>query len=511
MLENIRRLNQLNAFEIKAEILGVISKLGTVKDLDSYEVHFRTLDAQTDKKIIVKLLFKEFNNINDGNAEIIKYLLKRYGEKEELTEHLWVYVKNSMTAAGVKIAALDLLRELNSDWSYEDYDEYLNTAELVDEDTRRLLCRAIANPEVQIDFLDFISSLGQEDKITLLNSLSNDYTKDELANILIPVFLSQPDSETGKLALSLLGESKSRLAFHALSASKDFLGENPLIKKNLSILKMAGIREDNSTEFYRELMKDSKPYRFCITYPDGYGNQAVIFSRMKTGGKVQFAAAVINDSCGIRDCFGFNEISKFECNTIIDRFYRNEKVPEVSPEILKAILLRAEKISSGSLPYEYVCWRNILADIEPEEIQNRQREIPLNAALFEKILCSDFMEHWFLDADYSGEFKEFLAGLNADTDFDKAIDENLDKIFYTEEKQLWTQRLLTTAHLKGLEGEEETAQALYSLYKDKEYTDELLKNILRKSIYEYYTSLRHSGVNADDIIEKIEQKWVKDV
>ena len=169
--------------------------------------------------------------------------------------------------------------------------------------------------------------------------------------MLIPVFLSFADTEAGKTALDILGNSKSQLAYHALNSALDFVPENliPAIKRNLSTLKLAGIREDNSVEYYKSLLKDSKPYKFCITYPDGQGNQAVIISRINKQGKIQFVAVVIDDYKGIKDCFGFNEISKFECNTIIERFYRGQRALDLEPEVLKALLSRAEKLSKHKI------------------------------------------------------------------------------------------------------------------------------------------------------------------
>ena len=88
------------------------------------------------------------------------------------------------------------------------------------------------------DFLDFLSTLPDTDKVILLNSLGNDYSKDELANMLIPVFLSFSDTEAGKTALEILGNSKSQLAYHALNCALEFVPENivPSIKKNFSVL-----------------------------------------------------------------------------------------------------------------------------------------------------------------------------------------------------------------------------------------------------------------------------------
>lgn len=531
---NDSSVKQLNPFEIKAEITRIISKLYDAKDFENYAIHYRKLDLQNDKNIITKLLFKELPNIKPENEDIVKFLLMRYAEHDVLINHLWSLIKSSMTTNSMKIFALDFLREIDTEWSYEECEGFVDTDELADKDTQKLLDRAIINPEVQIDFLDFIQALSQEDKITLLQSLHNDYTGDELANILIPVFLSQPDSETGKEALKLLGESRSQLAFHALNTSIEFVSEDikPLVKKNISILKLAGIREDNSLEFYKELLKSSKPYRLNLTYPDGLGNQALIFSRINENYKIQFVAIVINDYYGIKDCFGFNELSKFECDTIIDRFYREEKSLEISPENFRTILYNAELISQKSknwlLPYEYVCWKNLMSDIPFEKAPLKEildnmlekREISLDE--FNSVLNADFMLHWFLDAHYSDEFEDFLDDLNEklkigdNVDFDKLVEKNTEKIFYPEEKTVWSARLLNCAYLKLITGNPHTAEILYNIYYNNNFKHTFFKFIMRKSIYEYYFNMQYNNDTSifdldqiSNIVAVIESKWVK--
>ena len=490
---------ELNPFEIKAEINKIFSELKNIDDAENYEVHYRVLDAQSDKNIIVKLLFKE---INRDNPKLLKFLLLRYCPKAELAEKLWELIKNNLTSNQTKIFALDLLRDIDTNWTYENCSQYLDNAdELVDADTKRILDTAIFNPEVQIDFLDFLHSISEKDQIVLIKSLADDYSKDELANMLIPVFLSEPYSQTGKTALEILGESKSQLAYHALNSSLSLLNADlhPAINKNISLLKLAGIREDNSHMFYAHILKNSRPFKFCITYPDGHGNQAIIFSRINNQKKVQFVAVV-------RDCFGFNEISEFECNTIITRFFRGQRAVQIEPAILKSILQNAEKLSVNKLPYEYICWRSLLADIEPSAPDLPYKPTKLSPAEFEDILKSDFTDFWFLNSDYSDEFEEFLklADNTAPEDFDKIIDDNINKIFYDTEKSVWTKRILNVSILKHISGEEKTAQNLYSLYNDEILINELFKNIVRKSLYEYYFAK-----NDKQRIKSIEDMWVK--
>ena len=524
---------ELNPFEIKAEILRIISKYSQYYGEYS-TAEFAALDNSS-RNIIAKILFKELLNMKAGSENIVKILLERYVDKDELINQLWAILKNNFATVEAKIIVLNFLRDLETDWKYEDYDGYLDNADdIIDADTKQLLDKAIVNPEVQIDFLDFLSAVNEKDKIILIKSLAEDYEKDALANILIPVFLSNPNSETGREALSILGNSKSQLAYHALNTAYEYVDDNmkPLIKKNLSILKLSGIREDNSKEFYKNLLSDSKPYRCCVTYPDGHGNQALIFSRTNEHKRVQFFAVVTNDYRGIRDCFGFNDISQFECDKIIERFYKDEESLNIPASALKKLLTEAEKLSFKNqdkkiLPYEYICWKNLLADIDCEKddiLTILTSKYPPQKAVIDEY---DVMPHWFLDAHYSSEFEEFLEEINTEVknnldtvDLDKMVEKSLNKIFYKEEKTAWRNRLLTCAYLKMLDNKDNQASNILAIYHDDTAFIEILRNILRKSIYEYYFTLkfntdenngRFTLKELDEIIEKIESKWVQNV
>lgn len=527
---------QLNPFEVKTLILNIISKFKGISDLSVLKnLNVDLLDAQNDKKTIVKILYKELNNATQQNEYILRLLLERYAPKEELSAHLWSLLKNPLVSNETKIVAVNLLRDIDSGYSYDEFGKYIdNEEELIDHDTKLLLKNAIFNPEVQIDFLDFLSSLNTKDKTTLINSLGEDYTEDELANILIPVFLSAPDSEEGKLSLELLGECKSQLAYHALNEALRYSKEElkPIIKKNLSKLKLAGIREDNTHLFYKKLLSDSKPYTCCLTYPDGQGNQALIFTREKEDGRIQFASVVLDDYRGIKDCFGFNDISKFECEKIIERFYQDEEVLNITPEALKAILLNSEKLSD-KFPYEYICWKNLLADIEPECIdihcilEKQLTPQKLSKDDLKILLTDEFSKHWFLNYGYSDEYDELINCLNkklikADykIDFDQIIDEHYETIFDKSEFYIWSERLLMSGYLKFLTARREFAEKIYGLYFDEVLKKEFFKNIIRKSIYEYYFGLKYNtelndgkfSLNElDYIIKIIEAKWVQNV
>ena len=137
------------------------------------------------------------------------------------------------------------------------------------------------------------------------------------------------------------------------------------------------------------------------------------------------------------------------------------------------------------------------------------------------------MEHWFLDAHYSSEFETFTDNLNKilkedvnQVDFDARIEQYLYEIFYPEEYETWHNRLLACAYLKMIDNNDAQAANILAIYNDKSIFEEILTNILRKSIYEYYFTLKYNTEENDNkftikeldsIITKIESKWVQNV
>ncbi len=526
---------QLNPFELKAAISNLLNKINSVEDLQSCLVDFEMLDAQEDKKVLSKVLFKELVNAQAEKIPVICFMLEHFVQKEELVNKLWETLKNQTLQTEVKITILNLLRELDADWSYDSCEEYLDDANsLLDENTKQLLNSAVINPEIQIDFMDFLSSIRVQDKITLLNSLSEDFTSDALANILIPVFVSDPNSATGVEALKLLGETKSQLALNVLENMLP-LTQGDLyqsVKKSLSTIKISGMREDNTKEFYKKILSNSKPYKFYLTYPDGHGDMAMIFTRITENEKVRFVSVVVNVETGIKDCFGFFEISQFECSKILERFLYDEKTVDIDPESFKTILQNAELTTiqnnqnSWKLPYEYVCWKNLLVDIdcdnEPIEKILEDQVICKNPdkSIIDRLTQMKISLHWFMDYQYSDEFEALLKELKSCDNIEQLIKDNLDKVFYPQEKEAWVKKLILSAYIKFAIGKDDEASEIYGLSKDETLLNELYEYILKRSIYEYLMVAKYDKAvpkneleitEIDEKIKFIEEKWVTHV
>lgn len=531
----------MNKIQIKAEILATISALSTsVKPDTSLLMDLKNIQ---DKKAVLDILVKELVNSNESKAMIICWLMTELIDKSTLNDELWNIIKSPEYNDHIKMIAFNMLKDLGNKIEYDvisGYFEQFN--ELINEETKQLLETAIMNPEAQIDFMDFLNALSNDDKIILIKSLDEDYAYDSLANILIPVFLHYINTEVGYTALEILGRTKSQLAYHALENALDYASDNfkSRINKALSELKMAGVRIDKSEEFYKNILKESRPYKTYISFPDGHGNLAIIFSRKRENETLQFLAIVLNPRYGILDSFGFNAMSEHDFYRIVDKFYNYQEKYEVSPGFVKHLLVQAEENSHKNnepIPYEYICWQSILLDVESEEMKLDIEKKELSQKEIDKLCMSDFVQNWFFDEITSSTFAEFIENLsktykenNFDIDLDKYIADNFDEIYTAQEIAYKLVTFNIAAYLRYLKGDIEFAQIFYSLGSNYAF----LTNIIRKSIYEYYVGKRYVLKNQrrtsnifnkeraaeadsfkllqlDIIISSIEAKWVENV
>lgn len=546
-------VEQLNKIQLKAEVLTAITRLQTLQDATKVDELLYVLDNQTDKKAVLDTLMRELVKTNEQKAYILCFLLHRLCEKDQLENALWNTLKSPTVSDYVKTVVLNILKDLGNKVDYDNLEEYFESPEdVIDADTKQLLHTAIMNPEAQIDFLDFLYSLSDADARSLVQSLADDYTEDALANILIPVFLHDPSSKAAQIALDELGQSKSQLALHALLEAKEYADEEflPAIKRNISALKLSGVREDNTLDFYKEVLSESKPYESYSSYPDGHGNQALIFSREREDETIQLVATVISDKWGIVDCFGFNQITKKDFKRIVERFYGDDLPVFINHTVLKTLLMKAEETvhKHGELmSYEYICWRNLLHDIPTEPVpmqyilEDKFEKKTLTKKELDKICLAEETQKWFLDTDFSIKFYDFTEKLNNnfkkdnyDIDLDEAIDEDLHKLIDKNEEKIWAKRIMNVAYLKYLANEKNLAGLFYALYFDEDAKEELFRNIIRKSIYEYYVSIKFkldsankttnlfkrntnyedeitiTKAQAEKVIEKIEKAWVQE-
>lgn len=531
----------MNKLQIKAEILATLTALATSSAPDS--ALLTDLKNIEDKKAVLEILIRELITAPEQKAMLICWLLTQLIDNDSLSNELWRIIESPDYNDHLKMIAFNMLKDLGNKVDYDVISGYFEKFdELINEETKQLLDSAIMNPEAQIDFMDFMTALSDNDKITLIKSLEEDYAYDSLANILIPVFLCYMDTELGFTALEILGRSKSQLAYHALENAKSYAPESLVsrINKALSELKMSGIRVDETEEFYRNILKESKPYKTYVSFPDGHGNMAIIFTRKRENKSLQFLAIVVNPRYGILDAFGFHSMTEQDFYRIVDKFYNYQERYEVSPGFIKYVLNQAEENSHANgepIPYEYVCWQSILLDIEEEKPDINMDKKELTSDDIDKLCLSDYVQNWFFDEITSDTFGVFIDKLsnefkanNYNIDLDKFISEHFDEIYTAPELAYKLVTFNIAAYLRMIKGDKELAQIFYSLGDNHQF----LTNIVRKSIYEYYVGCRyilknqrntssvfnaksHSGndnfklLQLDMIISSIESRWVTNV
>lgn len=491
-----------NKLQIRAKVLSAIVGLqNNSQNVDFIKQTIKDLSEISDKSTLLSVLSKEFLKENSEIKDYtIAFLMNELINKEALELHLFELLANPKIKDSIKAKVVSVLRENGKHVNYEQYVNYFeNPDEIIDADTAKLLENARVNPESQIDFLDFMNALPDEEKEMLVTSLADDYDGDNLANILIPIILSQPYSDISQIAIKSIGETKSHLAYPVLKwleENIDDLSVKSNIQKSLSLLKLSGVKEDITKEYYKKLLENSPVYKCLMNYPDGHGNNGIIFSRKNEAGFIQMFALVINDIDGIIDCFGFNEISEGEFNRILKKFYLNENIVEISPEICKYFICNAEKISRlkfKEISYEYIAWKSIINDIDYNEIDLTQnlKKVNLDEKLLNKLYEKSYFDKWFITTSDNEEFDKLTDTLvekksvSAELFLEEAKKVK-DQIFTPVFLQHLNRRLVVSSYLDSISFNEFESSLLYSLTDDTEIKELFLTDILKKSIYEFF-------------------------
>ena len=522
------KTKQLNAFEIKQEITRIVKALENSTILINLE-EFKTLDALEDKSTVKKLLLKEFMLCNEARIQTIKFLLLRYMEEDELLEEMEKIIKAQQNDNKLKLCAIEVISAFKPDWNEQDYDTYLEyDEELVQQETKELLESSEDNPEVQLDFLDFFSTIPPNDQNLLLSSLKEDQSGGNLANILVPVFLSYPTQEIGLEALRMLRTSRSSYAYQSLKQVYDKLREEQKfnVKKVLNELKLSGASNKNTGNDYQH-----DGAEFYMVSPDGEGNISLIYKKHNSSNQtVRLIGTVIDDYSGIRECLGFNEISVFEADFLLDKLIGTDFKAQISPEVFKMLLDKAEYINykNSAPPYEYNCWKKVFTDIPPADLniaEYLETNLDLSAsneADINKVLNQDFTNSWFKKPTFGDETEEFFNQLNKelknksiyDIDIEQFISEHIDKIFYDEEKQNWSKRLVMTAYGRYLLEDKKNASALLKITKEKPLANIFYDFVMKQTVFQYFLNLQeekshkeYTANELENILSYLETKW----
>lgn len=506
MPENKHPENKLpeNKLQIRAKLLSaIINMQNNSQDRAYIKKTLEELNAIVDKDAVLDILNREFLKENSQMRDYtITFLISELTDPQKAEAVMFETLANPKIKDSVKAKAVGFLREAGKHVNYEQYINYFeNPDEIIDADTVKLLENARVNPESQIDFLDFLEALPQAEKEMLVESLTQDYDGDNLANILIPIIYANPYGDISQIAISAIGESKSMLAYPVLKwleENTDDLKVKANVQKSLSLLKLSGIKEDITKEYYKRLLSGSPVYKCFVNFPDGHGNIGLIFSRKNEASFIQMFALVLNDIDGIIDCFGFNEISEGEFDRIVNKFFSNDRVVLADETLCKYLMVNAEKISRlkfQEISYEYAAWASITRDIDYEDLNlsDGLSKIELNDFLLKQLYDKGYFEKWFFSVSDNEKFATLIDKIADDKicdikQIETLLNENMPQIFDDAFLKILNRRLLVSAHFARLNDEKTFADMLYSLIDESECKNCFKEDMLKKSIYEYFLS-----------------------
>lgn len=493
-----------NKLQIRAKLLSaIINMQNNSQDRAYIKKTLEELNAIVDKDAVLDILNREFLKENSQMRDYtITFLISELTDPQKAEAVMFETLANPKIKDSVKAKAVGFLREAGKHVNYEQYINYFeNPDEIIDADTVKLLENARVNPESQIDFLDFLEALPQAEKEMLVESLTQDYDGDNLANILIPIIYANPYGDISQIAISAIGESKSMLAYPVLKwleENTDDLKVKANVQKSLSLLKLSGIKEDITKEYYKRLLSGSPVYKCFVNFPDGHGNIGLIFSRKNEASFIQMFALVLNDIDGIIDCFGFNEISEGEFDRIVNKFFSNDRVVLADETLCKYLMVNAEKISRlkfQEISYEYAAWVSITRDIDYEDLNlsDGLSKIELNDFLLKQLYDKGYFEKWFFSVSDNEKFAALIDKIADDKicdikQIETLLNENMPQIFDDAFLKILNRRLLVSAHFARLNNEQTFADMLYSLIDESECKNCFKEDMLKKSIYEYFLS-----------------------
>ena len=511
-----------NKIQIRAEVFGVINYITSSFDKADVPLNevVKKVEDIDDKDFLSRLLIKEFISTNDTKrASVISFLLMKCIPVDVLEKNLWSNLALKTVSDEKKYQLVEILKSMGKFIEYDKYLDYFEEPQVViDADTKKMLMSAMLNPEAQIDFLDFMETLSVEDKILLINSMIEDYSKDDLANITAPIILYEKNKEILELVLKELIESKSALAYYPITRFCKLTQDEELLKlaqKGLKELQLAGINEEKAKEFFENKFSDTMLYNCYASMLDGNGNQGIMFSRIRADNSIQMFCVVINDLKGIVDCFGFNNMSDTEFSMLLQKFGGRNQAFVITFESGLLWLNEAEQISISknyNIPYEYACWKEILFDVQEYDWQSEDifhwalNILPSKPCNLEALYSTGYLDKLFFTKDTNPKFMEFVNKLDNEllqndsfniADIEKKIEASVNDIFDEDTKRLFVRRLYKIAFILVANSNGATASEIYELTKNKELLNKFFIEVIKKSIFVYYEDEYKARINVD--------------
>ncbi len=522
-------LKRPNKIQIRAQVLSTISKFKGNKrpydsDIEQAIEEFRGFDNDD---LVIATILKEIEGTGELYDNILSLILLNLKNDELLGQKVIESLCDTKVSDRKKLYLINILREQGQKIDYNFINSCVEDADkVIDSETQKFLQEAKFSPEAQIDFYDFYFTVNEEDKNMLISSITNDYTGDELANILVPFAYLYPNNCLNETILDALATSKSEFAYEPLEYVANNNEKYSQYAKNcLNKLKISGVRNKPEKEIlYKELLKGSKPLGFYYSLADGNSNISCVFAREKEDKTIQTFFNVFNLNLGTISSFGFNEMLKEDFEIVLKRFFKSSLKAKLTPQEGKKLFDYFEGLNyktGQNIPYEHLCWRQLTYDIKNDNdelskfLTKNLKKILLSEKIIEEILNSAIFENWFLNVENSEKLKSIIANIDENEilnieEIEQEILKKTDELLL-EDKERITQKITYQSYILAESKMSTTANSLYSTTFSDDALKILLRHIFKKSIYEhYYKNAQSSEIKGVNIFRKIEKSTTTD-
>ena len=488
------------------------------------------LNKIEDKEFVIQLLLKEISGSGATYDNILCLILYNIAPNDILSKEIFSLLSNPNVSDTKKLFLINILREQGQGIDYNFIQSCVdNPDEAIDNETKKFLEEAKLSPETLIDFYDFYFTVGTSDRDLLLESIINDYSGDNLANLLSPFAYFYPEVCINKKILDALCESKSYFAYPALDFCSKNCTDNELAsyaEKQLKKLNFLGLKSGKSAaQIYSQLFENSVPYGFWYSIADGNSNISCVFARKRDNGTIQTFFSVFNLEYGPVSTFGFNEISKEDFDVVLLRFFKSSLHARVNlsdgKAIFDALANRGWK-NGHKVPYEFVCWRLLTYDIEPDNmtfgdiINSQSSQKTINKNLVYKILNSDLFSSWFFEYSDLPEFDKLIDNIEQNSILDISEIETLAKsvsselIANVEFREKFIEKIKFQSYILKNTDMDSTSKTFLALVDSDELLKEVLNFIIKKSVYVYFLNKSScdtldSKVNIFSAVKKTEK------
>lgn len=508
----------LSKLQIRSIILSIIESLKFQSNLNYPDINdiISQIKSFNKDNVVCEILMKELLTTNSqSNIAIITTLLLNAIDSEMLENKLFEVLRNKNVSDSKKSMILEILAGLGKALSYDDYQTFFDDpSRVINEDTIKLLNSAMVHPESKVDFLDFFCSLGQDEKLLLLDSLMEDHNSDLIVNLIQNIIYIEKDEDILCYILDIFNKYKSPLAYEPIVFLLQYSKSQKVISIAKRILKeynFARIDSSKVRNINKIIVEDTVLEPLWMTYPDGEGNVGVIVSRIiKSSGKIQMMAFVANDNCGITGCFGFSQIVKEDFLKIVTKFSKKDEQIKLDCAYLKPIINYYKNINfqkDNVIPYEFLCFSPLtyndnekydencsIISIIDKEFGDDAKSLDDND--LNSIFALPFIKKWFFTTRQVENLKDVVDKIYETQNIDVAFD-YFESVFYFDFKELIKNRLKISALLYKEENFE-IALALYSLCIENNgfLFDNFIKVLYKKSIYQHFLQVENDLVDS---------------